>query len=126
VDRARPEDAVLEDFGYIDPHGIRWPAPKGSIVDGASIPQVLSRVVGSASRAGGVGEQKAKLMDAAVYHFGPKRAPGGTAMFMMRTMPVEEEFAQLKTFVESGNPSLEEIEKFAPTRTSPVGTRPAG
>lgn len=148
---------LLENFGYVDTKGVRWPAPKGSIIDGASIPQVLWSIVGSpytgeyrdasvvhdvacvkrdrpwqdvhrmfyeACRAGGVGEQKAKLMYAAVYHFGPKWAPGGTSMFMLRTMPVEEEFAQLKTFVESGNPSLEEIEKFAPSPPSGPPTRP--
>ena len=76
-----------------------------------------------ACRPGGVGEQKAKLMYAAVYHFGPKWGPGGTSMFMLRTMPVEVEFAQLKAFVESGNPSLEEIEKFTP---SPPSGRPTG
>jgi hypothetical protein len=45
-------------------------------------------------------------------------------MFLLRTMPVEEEFAQLKTFVGSGNPSLEEIEKFAPSPPSGRPTRP--
>ena len=47
-------------------------------------------------------------------------------MFMLRTVPVEEEFAQLKAFVESGNPSLEEIEKFAPSPPSGQPTRPPG
>jgi hypothetical protein len=145
---------LLEDFTFVDAKGVKWPAPKGSIVDGASIPQVLWSLVGSpytgeyrnasvvhdvacvtrdhpwqdvhrmfyeACRAGGVGEQKAKLMYSAVYHFGPKWAPGGASMFFMRTMPVEEEFAQLKTYVESGDRSLEDIEKFSavpsPART---------
>ena len=150
---------LLDDFGYVDPRGVLWPAPKGSIIDGASIPQVLWSVVGSpytgeyrdasvvhdvactkrdrpwqdvhrmfyeACRAGGVGEQKAKLMYAAVYHFGPKWAPGGTSMFLLRTMPVEEGVAQVKTFVESGNPSLEEIEKFAPSPSPERPTRPPG
>ncbi|HEX9305213.1 MAG TPA: DUF1353 domain-containing protein [Thermoanaerobaculia bacterium] len=140
---------LLDDFAYVDPSGVEWKAPKGSVVDGASIPQVLWSVVGSpytgeyrnasvvhdvaceerdrtwqdvhrmfyeACRAGGVGEQKAKLMYAAVYHFGPKWGPGGTSMFFLRTMPVEKEFAQLKTFVETENPSLEQIEKFEPRR----------
>jgi hypothetical protein len=149
---------LLENFDYVDPRGTRWPAPKGSIIDGASIPQVLWSVVGSpytgeyrnasvvhdvacvkrdrpwqdvhrmfyeACRAGGVGEQKAKLMYAAVYHFGPRWSPGGTSMFFLRTMPVEEEFAQLKSYVESGDRSLEQIEKFAPERpTQPTGGRP--
>jgi Protein of unknown function (DUF1353) len=145
---------LLEDFSFVDSKGTKWPAPKGSIVDGASIPQVLWSVVGSpytgeyrnasvvhdvacvtrdhswqdvhrmfyeACRAGGVGEQKAKLMYSAVYHFGPKWAPGGGSMFFMRTMPVEEEFAQLKTFVESGDRSLEEIESFTAVR-NPIRT----
>jgi hypothetical protein len=38
---------LLEDFGYVDGKGERWPAPKGSIIDGASIPQVLWTVAGS-------------------------------------------------------------------------------
>ena len=145
---------LLDDFSYVDSKGMTWAAPKGSVVDGASIPQVLWSVVGSpytgeyrsasvvhdvacvkrdkpwqdvhrmfyeACRAGGVGEQKAKLMYSAVYHFGPKWAPGGAAMFYMRTMPVEEEFAQLKTFVEAGDRSLEEIETFSAVRR-PVRT----
>ncbi|HEX9286889.1 MAG TPA: hypothetical protein VF999_06440, partial [Thermoanaerobaculia bacterium] len=29
---------LLEDFGYVDGKGVTWPAPKGSIIDGASIP----------------------------------------------------------------------------------------
>jgi len=35
-----------EDFAYISPSGKRWDAPNGSIVDGASIPQVFWTVVG--------------------------------------------------------------------------------
>jgi hypothetical protein len=145
---------LLDDFSYVDSKGTTWAAPKGSVVDGASIPQVLWSVVGSpytgeyrnasvvhdvacvkrdkpwqdvhrmfyeACRAGGVGEQKAKLMYSAVYHFGPKWAPGGAAMFYVRTMSVEEEFAQLKTFVETGDRSLEEIETFSAVRR-PVRT----
>ncbi len=37
---------LLDDFAYVDPAGVEWPAPKGSVVDGASIPQVLWSVVG--------------------------------------------------------------------------------
>ena len=140
---------LLDDFAYVDPAGVLWKAPKDSVVDGASIPQVLWSVVGSpytgeyrnasvvhdvacekrdkpwqdvhrmfyeACRAGGVGEQKAKLMYAAFYHFGPKWAPGGARMLFMRTMPEEKEFEQLKTFVETENPSLDQIEKFEPRR----------
>lgn len=38
---------LLEDFAYIDPFGKEWEAPKGSIIDGASIPRFLWTVVGS-------------------------------------------------------------------------------
>lgn len=38
---------LLEDFWYLDPDGRRWPAPRGSVVDGASIPRPLWSVVGS-------------------------------------------------------------------------------
>ena len=34
------------DFAYISPSGKRWDAPKDSIVDGASIPQVFWTLVG--------------------------------------------------------------------------------
>lgn len=145
---------LLDDFSYVDAKGTTWAAPKDSVVDGASIPQILWSVVGSpytgeyrnasvvhdvacvkrdkpwqdvhrmfyeACRAGGVGEQKAKLMYSAVYHFGPKWAPGGAAMFFMRTMSEEEEFAQLKSYVESGDRSLEDIESFSAVRR-PVRT----
>ena len=136
---------LLDDFSYVDAKGITWPAPKGSVVDGASIPQVLWSVVGSpytgeyrsasvvhdvacakrdrpwedvhrmfyeACRAGGLAEEKAKLMYAAVYHFGPRWSRQGTLMMFQRTIPVEDEFAQLKTYVENQNPSLDQIEKF--------------
>lgn len=38
---------LLEDFFYIDPAGRTWPAPKGSIINGASIPRALWTTVGS-------------------------------------------------------------------------------
>lgn len=37
---------LTEDFAYLDPGGKRWHAPKNSIVDGASIPQVFWTFVG--------------------------------------------------------------------------------
>ncbi len=39
--------ALLRDFWYKDPAGKTWNAPKGSIVDGASIPAALWSTVGS-------------------------------------------------------------------------------
>jgi len=38
---------LLEDFSYTDPAGKRWPAPKGSVINGASIPRPLWATVGS-------------------------------------------------------------------------------
>lgn len=38
---------LLADFWFDDPVGHRWFAPKGSVVDGASIPQALWSSVGS-------------------------------------------------------------------------------
>jgi hypothetical protein len=32
---------LMEDFFYYDPNGKRWPAPRGSIINGASIPWLL-------------------------------------------------------------------------------------
>jgi len=38
---------LLEDFYFVDPDGDRWLAPKGSIINGASIPRFLWSSVGS-------------------------------------------------------------------------------
>jgi hypothetical protein len=38
---------MLEDFTFTDPSGRVWPAPAGSIINGASIPRALWAVVGS-------------------------------------------------------------------------------
>lgn len=38
---------LLEDFSYTDPGGKVWSAPKGSVVNGASIPRPLWSTVGS-------------------------------------------------------------------------------
>jgi Protein of unknown function (DUF1353) len=37
---------LLVDVSYVDPAGIHWLAPKGSIVDGASIPQPFWSIIG--------------------------------------------------------------------------------
>jgi hypothetical protein len=42
-----PEMKLLEDFSYIGPDQVEWKAPKGSSIDGASIPQFLWTVIGS-------------------------------------------------------------------------------
>ncbi len=38
---------LLEDFTYTDPDGRAWKAPKGAVINGASIPQSLWSIVGS-------------------------------------------------------------------------------
>jgi hypothetical protein len=96
---------LVEDFAYVGPDGLTWHAPKGSQVDGASIPRIAWTVVGgpfeglyrkasvihdvacatkarswravhrafyTAMLAAGVGDTRAKIMYAAVYHFGPR------------------------------------------------------
>jgi hypothetical protein len=96
---------LVEDFGYSDPRGGIWLAPKGSIINGASIPKVFWSVIGGpfegkfrnasvihdvacvdrtrsheavhrafyeACRAGGVDQQMARILYAAVSKFGPK------------------------------------------------------
>jgi hypothetical protein len=37
---------LVEDFAYIDPRGVRWDAPRGSVIDGASIPRPVWSIVG--------------------------------------------------------------------------------
>jgi hypothetical protein len=96
---------LLENFLYVDPRRTNWVAPKGSVIDGASIPQWAWSIIGgpydqkyrnasvihdvacqqkvrrwedvheafyNAMRASGVGSLRARLMYAAVYHFGPR------------------------------------------------------
>ena len=47
--RAAPDRnmTLLRDFAFTDPDGRVWPAPAGSVIDGASIPQFLWSHVGS-------------------------------------------------------------------------------
>lgn len=96
---------LLESFAYVDPHGTRWDAQAGAVVDGASIPQSAWSLIGgpfegkyreasvihdvacvqknrdwkavhmaffTAMLASGVSSIRAKIMYAAVYHFGPR------------------------------------------------------
>lgn len=37
---------LVEPFAYVDPSGVRWIAPKGSIIDGASIPRFAWSIIG--------------------------------------------------------------------------------
>jgi len=41
------EMELMQDFSFIDRHGVVWHAPKTSIVDGASIPRFFWRYIGS-------------------------------------------------------------------------------
>ena len=96
---------LLEPYAYVDPYGKKWVAPKGTVSDGASIPQwawsfvggpldgnyrdaavihdvgcvdknqrwdVVHRIFYYAMLAKRTQEWKAKVMYAAVYHFGPR------------------------------------------------------
>jgi hypothetical protein len=96
---------LLAPFSYIDPNGHEWRAPKGWVIDGASIPRFAWSIVGGpydgkyrnasvihdvacdeqaepweqvhetfywAMLASEVEPWRAKLMYAAVYHFGPR------------------------------------------------------
>lgn len=38
---------LVEPFEYIDPSNVRWPVPRGTVVDGASIPQIFWSLIGS-------------------------------------------------------------------------------
>lgn len=69
-----------------------------------------------ACRAGGVSEQKAKLMYLAVYHFGPRwpsdgGLPGRSPVFQI-VQPDEESVRTWAKYVEDQNPSLEQIREL--------------
>ena len=66
-----------------------------------------------AMRAGGVDERTAKVMYAAVYHFGPRWGQGEPRSAGAGTdLPIEEQtkvFNELKTWIEADSPELGEI-----------------
>ena len=37
---------LVESFGYVDADGVEWVAPRGSVVNGASIPRFFWRIIG--------------------------------------------------------------------------------
>lgn len=43
---SRPVFELSGDFTFYDPNGVRWTAPKGTVVDGASIPQAFWSIIG--------------------------------------------------------------------------------
>lgn len=154
---------LLEDFIYVDPRKKAWVAPKGTVVNGASIPQALWSIVGGplegqyrnasivhdiecvrmihswqevhymfyeACRCGGVDESRAKLLYAAVYHFGPRwmnetrtvtmTSPDGetipSAAYETVGLPTateatatEEDLRKLSEYIARENPSLDAI-----------------
>ena len=130
---------LTKDFMYIDPHGGVWIAPTGSIVNGASIPQVFWSITGGpltgtyrsasivhdvacedkkrpwrevhlmfyyACRCGGTPILDAKILYAAVYHFGPRWGYGAYEA----TPDLEPEL--VANFVRNSNPSLSSIRKL--------------
>jgi hypothetical protein len=165
---------LLEDTHYIAPDGRDWLAPKGSDIDGASIPQAFWCTIGgpfedsyrdasvfhdvacdqkrarwedvhymfyTAMRCSGVSEQKAKVMYAAVYRFGPRwgeAAPPAAAAdgseLRVRAFsapivssvgthqPTHAEAQEIQAWVRANNPRLEEIEKTnaIPGRSGPA------
>ena len=51
---------LTEDFAYVDPTGVIWNAPRGSVIDGASIPTIAWPIIGGAF--------EGKYRDASVIH----------------------------------------------------------
>lgn len=111
---------LLNDFKYVGPDSTVWISPKGSKVDGASIPRFAWSIIGgpfegayrkasvihdvacderskpwqgvhrafyTAMRAEGTNPIKAKIMYAAVYHFGPRWGVDRTYTFSSITAP---------------------------------------
>lgn len=141
---------LTEEFAYREPASGRvWYAPRGSVVDGASIPRVLWSVAGApftgayrlasvvhdvgcqariqrwedvhrmfyeACRCAGVGRIRAKVMYAAVYHFGPRWDERGDFLAATRDelSPTEVDgFEQLVDRIEEADLELAEIEAVA-------------
>jgi len=131
---------LLQPLKYIDPAGVEWLAPKGAVIDGASIPQVAWSLIGGpfegryrdasvihdvacvektrpwnavhevfyyAMLTSGVDPTKAKVMYAAVFHFGPRwstRNAGGISGGSMDVPPPKTltpaDFDALKATIE--------------------------
>jgi hypothetical protein len=170
-----PRDMTLtQDFTYIDANGKKWVAPKGSTINGASIPRLFWTLVGSpytgeyryasvihdyfcdqksepwrdvhrvfyyASRAAGTPENQAKLMYFAIYAKGPRWGadisncasqchsevgPSTQAAQPSPTQRLEEaqRAADIASWIDKENPSLEEIETVSETFTHAGITRP--
>lgn len=146
---------LLAPFEYVDARNEHWVAPKGAVVDGASIPQFAWSIIGGpfegryrnasvihdiacdekkrpwnlvhetfywAMLTSGVDATKAKIMYAAVYHFGPRWVtksliPGGAVDVLPVNTLTEADFEVLKAQIESRDQSgatisLREIRSF--------------
>ena len=150
---------LLSELRYVDPDGVVWIAPAGSVVDGASIPRSLWSFMGGpfegryrnasvlhdvayeqrtrpwqqcdrmfyhAMRCSGVSAGEAKTMYFALYRFGrhwkrPSSFAGAIARVdqtVPRALPVDEqELTAARNWIESANPSLEQIEARADLET---------
>ncbi|MEQ1575362.1 MAG: DUF1353 domain-containing protein [Vicinamibacterales bacterium] len=70
----------------------------------------VHRMFYNACLCGGVSRVRAKVMYAAVYHFGPRW--GTAAEKGRRAFKKEQEFDELREFIEFNDPTLEEIESY--------------
>lgn len=116
---------LLEDFAYIDPNGKTWKAPKGSKIDGASIPRLLWSVIG--------GPYEEKYRKASVVHdyycVKPQNESWENVHLMFYNACVTEGTSQIKakvmyaavyaggprweiSYTKSGNTSISKIEHF--------------
>lgn len=143
---------LQEAYAYVDPDGQAWAAPKGSQIDGASIPQAAWSIVGGpfegkyrnasvvhdvacavrsrtwqsthlafylGMRASQVDEDTAKLLYAAVYHYGPRWPDPGKSIVGPRPVQVSrpmtrQDAERLRRRIETEKPTLEEIQSFEP------------
>lgn len=142
---------LTSDYKYVDALSVEWHAPRGSVVDGASIPRFLWSSIGGpfagkyrkasvvhdvacdaqertwdqvhrmfydACRCSGVSPFKARLMYAAVYHFGPRWgiSPAQTfALAMQNPVEAEVQLRQIAAYLrEHPNVSIERIESLTP------------
>lgn len=139
------EMIILQAVHYTDPNGRIWQAPRGAVIDGASIPQLFWSIIGGpfdkeyrsasvfhdvacrqrigkwyeahrmfyyAMRCSGVRELKAKIMFAAVYHYGPRWIDKLVSFSM--NQPTLEEANKLVDYITMNNPSIEQIQSLHP------------
>jgi hypothetical protein len=76
--------------------------------------QDVHRMFYHACVCGGTDPKRAKLLFAAVYHFGPRWGDSPAVTAAVRSAPAD--FAALENFVETSDPSLEQIEGYFASR----------